>query len=100
MSKAQNGDGRGSLRSMAVLVGRAKYIRVGEGRETARRLGREQLEKPPARTGGFFESVRTPAYGSSRLVWNVCLSIKYFGNLPWESFEGLNKSSPQNKIKI
>ena len=35
-----------SLRSMAVLVGRAKYIRAGEGRETARRLGREQLELP------------------------------------------------------
>ena len=71
-----------------------------EGRETARRLGRKQLEKPPARTGGFFESVRTPAYGSFRLVRNVRLSIKYFGNLPWESFEGLNKSSPQNKIII
>ena len=32
-----------SLRSMAVLVGRAKMIKAGEGRETARRLGREQL---------------------------------------------------------
>ena len=84
---------------MAVLVGR-QVIKAGEGRETARRLGRKQLEKPPARTGGFFESVRTPAYGSFRLVRNVRLSIKYFGNLPWESFEGLNKSSPQNKIKI
>ena len=52
-----------SLRRMAVLVGRAiKVIKAGEGRETARRLGREQLEKPPARTGGFFESVRTPAF--------------------------------------
>ena len=81
-----------SLRSMTVLA--------GEGRETARRLGREQLEKPPARTGGFLDSVRTPAYGSFRLVRNVRLSIKYFGNLPWESFEGLNKSSAQNKIKI
>ena len=33
-----------SLRGMAVLVGRAKYmylIKAGEGRETARRLGRE-----------------------------------------------------------
>ena len=48
----------------------------------------------------FFESVSTPAYGSLRLVQNVRPSIKYFGNLPWESFEGLNKSSPQNKIKI
>ena len=27
-------------------------------------------------------------------------SMKYFGSLPWESFEGLNKSSLQNKIKI
>ena len=53
------------------------------------RLGREQLEKPPARPGGFFESFR--------LVQNVRPSIKYFGNLPWESFEGLDKSSPQNK---
>ena len=26
--------------------------------------------------------------------------MKYFGSLPWESFEGLNKSSLQNKIKI
>ena len=49
--------------------------------------------------GGFFESVHTPAYGSFRLVQNICLSIKYFGNLPWESFEGLNKSSLQNKIE-
>ena len=33
-----------SLRSMAVLVGRAeKKIKAGEDRETARRLGREQL---------------------------------------------------------
>ena len=72
----------------------------GRGRETERRLGRKQLEKPPARTGGFFESVRTPVYGSFRLVRNVRLSIKHFGNLPWESFEGLNKSPPQNKIKI
>ena len=85
---------------MAVLVGRTKYIKAGEGTETARRLGREQLEKLPARTGGLFESVRTPACGSFRLVQNVRPSIKYFGNLPWESFEGLNKSSPQKKIKI
>ena len=75
-------------------------LKAGEGRETARRLGREQLEKPPARTGVFFESVHKPAYGSFRLVQNVRPSIKYFGNLPWESFEGLNKLSPQNKIKI
>ena len=34
----------GSLRSVAVLVGRACAIKTGEGRETARRLGREQLE--------------------------------------------------------
>ena len=27
---------------MAVLVGRAKVIKAGEGRETARRLGRKQ----------------------------------------------------------
>ena len=49
---------------------------------------------------GFFESVRMPAYGSFRLVQNVRLSIKYFGNLPWESFEGLNKiiiSAKQNQ---
>ena len=33
-----------SLRSVAVLVGRAeKKIKAGEDRETARRLGREQL---------------------------------------------------------
>ena len=89
-----------SLRSMAVLVGRAKLLKAGEGRENAGRLGREQLEKPPARPGGFFESVRTPAFGSFRLVQNVRASIKYFGYLPWESFEGLDKSSPQNKIKI
>ena len=69
-------------------------IKAGEGREAARRFGLEQLEKPPARTGGFFESVRTPAYGSFRLVQDVRPSIKYFGNLPWESFERLNKSSP------
>ena len=62
-----------------------------------RREQRNREEIGPARTGGFFESVRTPAYGSFRLVRNVRLSIKYFGNLPWESFEGLNKSSPQNK---
>ena len=33
-----------SLRSMAVLVGSAKVIKAGEGRETARRLGRKQLD--------------------------------------------------------
>ena len=32
-----------SLRSMAVLVGRNKVIKAGEGRETARRLGRERF---------------------------------------------------------
>ena len=75
-------------------------------------LRRARAEKPRGDWGGnnlkirlhgrgsFFESVHTPAYGSFRLVQNVRPSIKYFGNLPWESFEGLNKSSPQNKIKI
>ena len=46
------------------------------------------------------EQYFTPAYGSLRLVQNVHPPIKYFGNLPSENFEGLNKASPQNKIKI
>ena len=40
-----------------------------------------------------------PAYGSFRLVQNAHPSIKCFGNFPWESFERLNESSRQNKIK-
>ena len=58
-----------------------------------------QAKKPPARTGGFFESVRTPAYGSFRLVRNVRLSIKYFGNFPWESFEGITNHLHKTKSK-
>ena len=38
------------------------------GQRNREEIGGEQLEKPPARTGGFFESVRQPAYGSFRLV--------------------------------
>ena len=52
-----------SLRSMAVLVGRAKYVRAGEGRETARRLGREQLELELYFSRGF--AARAP--GSTKL---------------------------------
>ena len=44
---------------------------------------------------GLYASVRIVPIGS-----DVRPSMKYFGNLPWESFDGLNKLSPQNKIKI
>ena len=72
----------------------------GRGQKNREEIGAGATEKPPARTGGFFESVRMPAYGSFRLVQNARPSIKYFGDFPWESFERLNKSSRQNKIKI
>ena len=58
----------------------------GRGQKNREEIGAGATEKPPARTGGFFESVRMPAYGSFRLVQNARLSIKYFGNFPWESF--------------
>ena len=72
----------------------------GRGQKNREEIGAGATEKPPARTGGFFESVRMPAYGSFRLVQNARPSIKYLCNFPWESFERLNKSSRQNKIKI
>ena len=62
---------------------------MAEDRETARILGR---------TGGFFGSVPTPAYGSFRLVQNVRPSIKYFGNLPWESHLRKTKSKYQRSV--
>ena len=57
----------------------------GRGQKNREEIGAGATEKPPARTGGFFESVRMPAYGSFRLVQNARPSIKYFGNFPWES---------------
>ena len=87
-----------SLRSMAVLV--ALSNKGGRGQKNREEIGAGANEKPPALTGGFFESVRMPAYGSFRLIQNARPSIKYFGNFPWESFERLNKSSRQNKINI
>ena len=69
----------------------------GRGQKNREEIGAGATEKPPARTGGFFESVRMPAYGSFRLVQNARPSIKYFGNFPWESFERLNKSSRQKQ---
>ena len=48
-----------SLRSMAVL-------KVGEGRETARRLGQEQLEKP-ARSRAFCARISRLRHSCPRL---------------------------------
>ena len=36
----------------------------GRGQKNREEIGAGATEKPPARTGGFFESVRMPAYGS------------------------------------
>ena len=67
------------LRSMAILVGRVKWYRRAvrrEGAEKSQGDWGENNEKPPARKGAFFESVRTPAYGSFRLNQIVRPSIK------------------------
>lgn len=58
----------------------------GRGQKNLEDIGAGATEKPPARTGGFFESVRMPAYGSFRLVQNARSSIKYFGNFPCPKF--------------
>ena len=84
-----------SLRSVAVLVGRAQVIKAGEGRETARRLRREQRETA-SKDGGLFWVVRTPAYGSFRLDQNVRPSIKYLvisnGRVPRDWTNHLRKT--------
>ena len=72
----------------------------GGGQRNREEIGTGATWKTACTDRGLFESVCTPAYRLFWLVQNVRPSIKYFGNLPWESFEGLNKSSPQNKIKI
>ena len=69
----------------------------GQGQINREEIGAGATEKPAARTGGFFESVRTPAYGSFRLVQNARPSIKYFGNFPWQSFERPKISSRQKQ---
>ena len=48
----------------------------GRGQKNREEIGAGATEKPPARMGGFFESVRMPAYGSFRLVQNARPSIK------------------------
>ena len=74
----------------------------GRGQKNREEIEAEATEKSPAQRGGggFFESIRMPVYESFQLVQNARPSIKYFGNFPRESFERLNKSSCQNKIKI
>ena len=74
-------------------------MKAGESREIARRLGREQ-RKTACKDGGLFW---VDPYACVRIapIGSECSPVnQMFGNLPWESFKWLNKSSPQNKIKI
>ena len=72
----------------------------GRGQRNREEIRAGATWKTASADGGLFwvcpyASVRIVPIGS-----DVRPSIKYFGNLPWESFDGLNKLSPQNKIKI
>ena len=75
--------------------------RRGRGQRNREEIGAGATWKTACMDGGLFwvgpyASIRIILIGSQY----VRSSLKYFGNLPWESFEGLNKSSLQNKIKI
>ena len=72
----------------------------GWGQRNHEEIGAGATWKTACTNGGLFW---VGPYASVRIVpiGSECSpAIKYFGNLPWESFEGLNKSSPQNKIEI
>ena len=70
---------------------------MGEGRETARRLGREQRETA-CKDGGLFWVVCTPAHGSFRLDMNIRLSRSFARVL--RSFLRLRRAGPPDKAAV
>ena len=72
----------------------------GQGQRNREETGAGATWKTACMDGGLFW---VSPYASVRIVpiGSECSPInQVFGNLPWESIEGLNKSSLQNKIKI
>jgi len=74
-----------------------KVTTAGEGRETARRLGREQRETA-CKDGGLFWVVCTPAHWSFRLDMNIRLSRSFARVL--RSLLRLRRAGPPDKVAV
>ena len=72
----------------------------GRGQRNREEIGAGAIWKTACTDGGLFW---VDPYASVRIVsiGSECLPVnQIFWYLPWKSFKGLKKSSPQNKIKI